>query len=337
MPALHACLPLPDHGTARSARRRVGVEVEFAGLDVPAAAEVIADACGGRLDGPDTGAPRESIREIHVRGSRLGDIRVELDIALKRQWAEDLAASVLGDLIPVEVITEPLPRADLPRVESLLRTLAAAGALGTHEKLAYGFGIHFNIELPDDDGAALVATARAYALCEDWMRRADPLDPARRVLPFVAAFPHGLVAELARAEGWAPTDLARAMATHAPSRNFGLDLLPALQHLCPDALSGVPEDHLKGARPAFHYRLPEARLGAPGWSLAYEWNRWSVIEHVATDPDLLAALAADWPAHQGPLPGARATWAARVEARIAASALPARMGLDLRAPASDSG
>ncbi len=338
MPALHACLPpdgflpLPDHGAAPSADRRVGVEVEFAGLGVAEAAEVIANTCGGRLDGPGTDEPRE----IHVRGSTLGDIRVELDIALKRQWAEDLAATMLGDLIPVEIITEPLSRADLPRMENLLQALVASGALGTKEKLAYGFGVHFNIELPDDDGAALIATARAYALCEDWMRRADPLDPARRVLPFVAPFPQALVAELARAEGWSAADLARAMVAHAPSRNFGLDLLPALQHLCPEALSGVPEDHLKGGRPAFHYRLPEARMGAPDWSLAYEWNRWVLIEHVATDSDLLEALAGEWPVHQGPLPGPGADWAARVEALLAASSIPARMGLDQRTPARGS-
>ncbi len=327
MPDLHACLPhdrflpLPDHGTAPGAGRRVGVEVEFAGLDVAQAARVIARVCGGQLSAQDG-------REIQVRGSALGDIRVELDIALKQQWAEDLAAHLLGDLIPVEVITEPLPQGDLPRMADLMRQLVAAGALGTKAKLAYGFGIHFNIELPDDDGAALVAAARAFALCEDWLRAADPLDPARRVLPFVAPFPPALVAHLAGAGGWTPSDLARAMVEHAPSRHFGLDLLPALEHLCPGALAGIPEGHLKGGRPAFHYRLPEARLDWADWSLAYEWNRWVVVEHVAADPELLAALAADWVAQEADAPrGDGHDWPARVEALIARSGLPARMGL----------
>ena len=306
-------LPLPNDG----ADRRVGVEVEFAGLDVDQAARVIAARCGGRLEAQDA-------RTILLQGSDLGDIRVELDIALKQQWAETLAAQVLGDLIPVEVITEPLAQTALPRVGALLQALVAEGALGTKARLAYGFGIHFNIELPSEDTAALVATARAFALCEDWLRAADPLDPARRVLPFVAPFPAPLRAALARARDWAPEDLARAMVAHAPSRNFGLDLLPALEHLCPDALSGIPEGHLKGGRPAFHYRLPEARLEWEDWSLAYEWNRWVVIETVAADAALLAALARDWMDH-----GAQASaqdWAARVEAQLVAAGVPARLG-----------
>ncbi|MCC5992224.1 MAG: amidoligase family protein [Rhodobacteraceae bacterium] len=327
MPGLHSLLlphdrflPLPDHGAAASAARRVGVEVEFAGLGVAQAADVIARGYGGRR-------AEEDAREITLNDTALGDVRVELDIALKQHWAEDLAAQLLGDLIPVEVVTQPLAQSDLPRVERLIKTLVASGAVGTGEKLAYGFGIHFNVELSADDGAALVATTRAYALCEDWLRHADPLDPARRILPFVAPFPSGLVAHLAQAKGWGPRDLARAIVVHAPSRHFGLDVLPALQHRCPDALAGVPDDHLKGARPAFHYRLPEARLDEDGWSLSYEWNRWVLIEHVATERDLLAALAEAWAASLAAMTTERRGWAARVEGLIAASDLPRRMGL----------
>ena len=318
MPRLHAALPrdrflpLPGHGAAA---RRVGVEVEFAGLDVAEAARAITRVWGGSTDARDP-------RDIRLHGTALGDLRVELDIALKRQWVEDLAAQLLGDLIPVEVITDPLPRSDLPRVAALLRDLVAAGAVGSGAKLAYGFGVHFNVELPDDGGAALVATARAYALCEDWLRAADPLDPARRVLPFVAPFPPALVAHLAAHAGIDATGLARAVAAHAPSRHFGLDLLPALQHLCPDALAGVPADHLKGARPAFHYRLPEARLDEARWSLAYEWNRWVMIERIAANAALMDALARGWRAQHVDGRDASGDWPARVEALLQASTMP---------------
>ncbi len=321
MPRLHAALPrdrflpLPGHGSTGAADRRVGVEVEFAGLDVAEAARAIARSWGGAIHARDP-------RDIRLQGTALGDLRVELDIALKRQWVEDLAAQLLGDLIPVEVITDPLPQSDLPRVETLLRDLVAAGAVGSGAKLAYGFGVHFNVELPDDGGAALVATARAFALCEDWLRAADPLDPARRVLPFVAPFPPALVAHLAAHPDLAAPELARAMAAHAPSRNFGLDLLPALQQLCPEALAGVPDDHLKGARPVFHYRLPEARLDEDGWSLAYEWNRWAVIEHIAADAALLEALAEGWRAQHVDGRDASGDWPDRVEALLQQAGLP---------------
>lgn len=313
-------LPLPDHGNAASAARRVGIEIEFAGLSVHETASLIATHWGGA-------ASEQDPREVHVIGGRFGKVRVELDIALKQQWAEDMAAQVLGDLVPVEVITDPLVQADLPQADHLAQLLHSAGAMGTRAKMAYGFGVHFNPELPDDDGAALVATARAYALCEEWLRAAQPLDPARRVLPFVAPWPRAFIAALAEAEGWGVRDLARACATHAPSRHYGLDLLPALQHLCPEELTQVPDSHLKGGRPTFHYRLPETRLDEPGWSIAHEWNRWCLIEHVATEPDLLCALALGWKDHEGPLSRLRSDWATAVEDLIADSALPGRLGL----------
>lgn len=330
MPQLHSNLPrerfmtLPDHGATSSARRRVGVEIEFAGLDVARAAAVIQQHWGGAIKHADA-------RELHLQNSALGTIKVELDIELKQQWTEDLAEQVLGDLIPVEVITEPLPQTALPQVAAMATQLRSAGAMGTREKLAYGFGIHFNVELPEDDGAALIATARAYGLCEDWLRAADPLDPARRVLPFVAPWPRPFVSALAGGADWDLRDLARACAELAPSRHYGLDLLPALQHLCPDELTGVHPDHLKGGRPVFHYRLPETRLGEAGWSLAYEWNRWCVVEYVATDPALLARLSQDWAMFNGPLSRLSGAWAEHVAEVIRSSSLTQRMGLETMA------
>ena len=327
MPKLHSNLPrerflsLPDHGAAPSVERRVGVEIEFAGLSVEQAAAVLQQHWGGEIE-------RAHERALQLKGSALGKIEVELDIALKRQWTEDLAEQVLGDLIPVEVITDPLPQTALPQVEMLAAQLCSAGALGTREKLAYGFGIHFNVELPQDDGAALISTARAYGLCEDWLRAADPLDPARRVLPFVAPWPRPFVAALAGGVDWSLRELARACAQLAPSRQYGLDLLPALQHFCPDELAEVHPDHLKGGRPVFHYRLPETRLGEADWSLAYEWNRWCVIEHVATDPALLEGLSKDWTVLNGPLSRLSGSWAEHVGGVLSSSSLAQRMGLE---------
>ena len=35
----------------------------------------------------------------------------------------------------------------------------------------------------------------------------------------------------------------------------------------------LPNEKING-RPTFHYRLPDARLSDPGWSIAPDWNRW---------------------------------------------------------------
>ncbi len=325
MATFHALLPrdrflhLPDHGGMSSASRRCGVEIEFTGLSlVETAAQVVA-LWGGevREDGP---------RDLRVTGGRFGTVKVELDISLSRKWAEDVAAQVLGDLVPVEIVTAPMAQVDLPEADHLVRALVAAGAQGTKASLAYGFGVHLNPELPSDP-AALVSVARAYAICEDWLRAADPLDPARRVLPFVDPWPRALVTALVEAEGWSVQDLARAYATLAPSRHYGLDLLPALEHLCPETLRDIPDDHLKGGRPAFHYRLPESRLDTDDWSIAYEWNRWCVVEHVAADAALLARLARDFAAQDGLLTRLQGSWPAHVSEVFLASDLPARLGL----------
>ena len=102
-------LPLPDHGTS-SADRRTGVEVEFAGLTPKRASEVVQAQWGGTVtgDGP---------RNLVVTDGRMGRVKVELDITLKTRWVEDMAADILGDLVPVEVITAPIAQTDLPQVD----------------------------------------------------------------------------------------------------------------------------------------------------------------------------------------------------------------------------
>ena len=330
-------LALPDHPAPRCAvskSRRTGVEIEFAGMGVAEAAELVQDLWGGRL-------MPQSERVITVEGGVCGRVKVELDISLKKKWAEDLAAQALGDLVPVEIITAPLAQSQMVRADDLVRALRAAGALGTQAKLAYGFGVHLNPELPgmvaagtDDAGrgicvGALVSVASAYGLLEDWLRQSDPLDLARRVLPFVAPWPPALVDALAAGAGKAATEdvaaFARLYAHHAPTRNHGLDLLPALEHLAALALTDVPPEHLKGGRPTFHYRLPEARLDTENWSIAYEWNRWCLIETVGATPELLAELAEGWQTHRRTLLSRRAQWCEQVEACLNRADIVGRM------------
>ncbi|MCC5958651.1 MAG: amidoligase family protein [Rhodobacteraceae bacterium] len=315
MNKLHTALPreyfwpLPAHSAASQAPRRVGLEIEFAEVSVDDAAELVRALWGGEIcaQGP---------RDIQVKGGQFGDVKIELDIALKTKWAEDIAAKALGDLVPVEIVTPPLAQSDLRHAEHLTSALRKAGAKGSRAALAYSFGLHLNPELPTPDGSGLVAVARAYALLEDWLRASDPIDPARNIMPFVDRWPNALVEALVAGENWSVDDLAIAYARHAPSRQYGLDLLPALEHLRPELLTDVPDTQLKGGRPTFHYRLADARVDEPGWSIAYEWNRWVLVERVATTPDVLDALASDWTGHHASLTSTRGNWVAQVESRL---------------------
>ncbi len=307
---------LPDHAEQSSSDRRVGIEVEFAGLSVTQTAAVLRDLWGGVVSDAQA-------QNITLEDGRLGKLRVELDISLQEKWLEDLATRSLGDLVPVEIVTSPLHPSMFRDFAQGLDALCDAGALGTQEKLAFGFGVHFNPELPDDPAATL-AIIRAFGLLEDWLRHSAPLDPARRFLPFVNPWPVGLIDLLAEGRAMSLAQLAQDYARLAPARGYGLDLLPALEHLHPEALRAVPAGQLKGGRPTFHYRLPETRLGDRDWSLAYEWNRWVVIEHVATDAALLDQLAQDWQAHRAQLVSLRRDWAEQVEERLRAAGILAR-------------
>jgi hypothetical protein len=86
-----------------------------------------------------------------------------------------------------------------------------------------------------------------------------------------------------------------------PTRNRELDMLPLFAWIDEDRVrSCVPDARIK-ARPTFHYRLPDARIGDPGWSLALEWNRWCVVERLAADAERLAAMSEAWTANDARL------------------------------------
>lgn len=311
-------LPLPDHRGQSGKGRRTGVEIEFGGLSVDQTAQIICDLWGGAV------SDRQE-RVSVIEGGRLGKVKVELDISLAKKWAEDMAAQALGDLVPVEIVTAPLTQGQMPECTALLDALHQQGGLGTQAKLGYGFGVHLNPELPPGGTPALVAIVRAFALLEDWLRQSDPLDRTRRLLPFVNPWPLVLIDALASQRDWDLAEFAQTYARLAPARGFGLDLLPALQDACPQALSALAPDQLKGGRPTFHYRLPESRLGDPDWSLAYEWNRWVLVEQVACDAGLLAALADAWLAHRKKLLSRRAEFAQTVETLLADAGIVAHM------------
>jgi hypothetical protein len=196
--------------------------------------------------------------------------------------------------------------------------LRAAGARGTRDALAFGFGVHLNVEVAAEEARFILPVVRAFALIEDWLRAADPIDIARRILPFVAPWPRTLIDRLsAEGAGWGIDELVRDYLQLSPTRNRSLDLLPLLEHLRPGSVSSrLGSGKANSPRPTFHYRLPEARIDEADWSLAYEWNRWCLVERVAARPDLLADLAEAWAEHRGAYTTVRGAWAREVEARL---------------------
>ncbi len=279
--------------------RRAGFEFEFAGLEPVEAARAVAEVFGGRV--------RSESPFVHeVRGTRYGDVGVELDAsALKERrylralralglepgpellrGLEDLLLSVSATLVPCEVVLPPMPFAELDALEDLRRALRARRARGTDASLAYAFGMHINVEPPDLEAGTLVRYLRAVLLLDDWLREDAGLDLTRSVSPYIDRFPRDYVL-LAADPDYAPADVrdfARDYLAHNPTRNRPLDMLPLIAHLAPDALDGrLREPELVRPRPALHYRLPDCRVDEADWTVAWEWRRWLRVEALAWD------------------------------------------------------
>lgn len=282
--------------------RAVGVEIEFAGLDTHGAARIVAEALGGRLVIDGTHLAR-------VTDTGLGEIEFALDTryakppdersgfvdrALERLGAREDAAKLLSTVVPVEMVTEPLERAQFPLVDQAVGALRDAGAEGTEAAPLYAFGMHLNIALTHGGTDRAIRIAGAYSFAERWVRDRWPVDPARRLVPFIDPYPKGWRVELgqAMADGAVP-DLERFVRlyqTYNPSRNRGLDLWPLLGHLAPELARRVHAQVIKNARPAFHYRWPDSRISEPGWSPWGELDRWIRFERAADDPDRLERI-----------------------------------------------
>lgn len=299
--------PLPHADTQEDRPRLTGVEIELGGLEERTCAELCARHAGG--------AARQVDSAIwHVEGSALGTLKVYLDTALRhaeKSALRDAALTVGREIIPVEIVTEPLGREGLQRLDGLREALRRAGAVGSGGGVFFGFGVHLNVEVAGPDAGHVVPPLLAYALIEDWLRAANPIDHMRRVLPFTAPYPTRLVRRLI---GLGPkADLRHvidAYAQEAPSRNHGLDMLPLFAHLdaprIAPALSGTTSP-----RPTFHFRLPDCRIDEPDWTLDSEWRRWLTVERVAANGNALAALAKAWEEEHFAVTISRHFWAER--------------------------
>lgn len=311
----HAFLPLPRTRTADGQERRTGVEIEFGGLDERKAAGVVAGVLGGRVI-------REGAHACRVEDSAVGSLRLMLDTAFRVPHPSPLKAAILDlsrRVVPVELVTGPLARAQLPRLETLREALRTAGATGSRRGMLLGFGLHLNTEVPEESAEAIVPVLRAFALLEDWLRRLGPIDPSRRLLPFVDPYPRAFVDRLAEARDRDMPGLIDAYLDATPSRNRGLDLLPLFRHIDPVRVVAALGDSARAikARPTWHFRLPDCRIDEADWRLAFAWNRWRVVEIVAADRVLLDRLASDWLRHRRRIVAGTADWRRHVEAVLA--------------------
>ncbi|MEO1328268.1 MAG: amidoligase family protein [Pseudomonadota bacterium] len=283
-----------DDGLSLHGDRRVGVELEFADLSVPVAAQLTADLFHGEMR-------LETRHHATVSASSLGDFDVLLDTSLSEKLDEDSqtvakARVLFGDLaaivIPVEIACPPVPAKRLGEIETLVDGLRSAGASGTQRSLFYAFGTHLNVEAASVEPEAVARVMRAYLLLEDWLRDQIAVDPSRSAVGFEKRFSNAYQRHV-MAPDYAP-DAAALISDYLrfnPSRDFGLDLLPLLASIDEPAVREALPRQKVSARPAYHYRLPNSEIDNPSWSLRQELDRWRVVERLAASRAQLAAAA----------------------------------------------
>ena len=288
--------------------RRVGIELEFAGLTEERAAQITARLLGGVVRQPDS-------TDFLVKNSAIGDIEIYLDMRFRKDMGSDFGQRLLDVsriVVPIEAVTQPLALEDLPKVDELRDALRRAGALGSRNGVLYGFGLHLNPEVVSLEARDLYPVLRAFALLEPWLRRFDPMDVSRRLLPFTAPYPPAFVDILASQSEMGLDGIFEHYLAYNATRNRGLDMIPILAQIDRDRVASVLGS-MEGisARPTFHYRLPDCRINEPDWSVAYEWNRWVLVERLAASDDL-DALADAWGAFRREMFGVTSDWVGTV-------------------------
>ncbi|WP_306132854.1 amidoligase family protein [Roseivivax marinus] len=305
-----ASLPRPD--TAEGKPRHVGVEIELGGLPETRVAELARDAFGGEIE-------RGEEKGLVLTGSRLGDMEIYLDSALLghadtrfQEGLHEMARTV----VPVEIVTGPILPDRIADLDTFLDTLHAAGASGTSGGITAGYGVHFNPEVVSTRLDDVLPVLKAFAFAEDALRQEMGIDLSRRVLPFVDPYPRRLLDGLARAPIPDMAALIDLYLDRAPSRNHGLDMLCLFAHVDRDRVGAKMDLASVSARPTFHYRLPDCRIGDPNWSLALEWNRWVAIERLSEDHGFLSEIERAWQAHRDALTTVRGDWTKLTSERV---------------------
>jgi hypothetical protein len=198
----------------------------------------------------------------------------------------------VSPFVPRELITAPMPISRLPEMDEVVAILREAGARGRGAVLLDSLGLHFNVEPPRLDATTVTAFLKAFLLVEQDLRRETARGSRRLALTLPPDYPDAYRRRVL-APDYRP-DLETLTSDYLaanPSRKRALDLLPLLTFLDEGRVRAALPDEKIGARPVFHYRLPQAHLSDPTWGIMPDWERWLAVERLAADPDRLDRLA----------------------------------------------
>lgn len=304
-------------------KRRVGFELEFGGLSIPEAADILLGLFGGQIVKQDlyTAVIQNKIGRFEIEADstflkekRYGKYLEFAGLNSLSEAADGVMGKLAGTLIPFEIITPPLPIDALEPVEQIRAELLRHSAKGTKSSVFMAFGMQFNPEVPGKDASTLLNHLRAFFLLFDWLYEESEIPVARKVAPFIQNFPE-VYSRYVLNPAYNP-GLKRFMRDYLefnPTRNRPLDLLPLFADIDPQLVELFPVEHdLVKARPTFHYRLPNSMVDDPGWQIKSDWNKWVEVERLASDEYRLHRMTEDYfSVRSGNLLFVRSKWAAK--------------------------
>lgn len=280
--------------------RRVGIELEMSGLNLSQLATIVADFL--KLEITSDGRYARILR-----GDDAGEWVVELDFNLLKKMGrkthdastlegglensvEEAIAWAAESIVPMEIVSPPLPFDRLSQVEDLIAELRATGARGTSDHIINAFGMQLNPEVPANDPTIITAILKTFLCCYDWIVERVKVDLTRRITSYVDPFPHEYILKVVD-PGYQPDmdTLIDDYLHYNPTRNRALDMLPLFLHLDEKRVRNVTADELIKPRPTFHYRLPNCDIHKADWGLHLSWNDWVTMEALAANTQRLNA------------------------------------------------
>jgi hypothetical protein len=287
---------MPDVMTTREGEpRRVGVEIEISGPGYLELVSLTAKILNGTA--------RNVGRYVSKVDTSLGEFAVELDsdpikdLNLQEErvpeslrelggHAMDVIDYAAERLVPLEIISPPVPFDQLETIEALSDQLREAGAVGSREAIVYAFGLQLNPELPDLEADTLRRYLQTFAALYDWLKSRHQLDFSRKLTTYIEPWSGRYVDHLVAAD-YSPDmeGLMRDYLEENPTRNRALDLLPLFAHIDPDLLAEYVDDPRIKSRPTLHYRLPDCDIDNPRWHFSTVWNDWVILEQIVAHPN----------------------------------------------------
>ena len=313
----------PNPDTAQGNPRRLGVELEFSGMDIDTASTIVEAQFGGSVE-------VVSDFEHRVQDTSLGEFNVELDFEYLKAAGRDesldrdslldhlpqwMVAEMARLVVPIEVVSPPVAMQKITCLDAVVDRLRDAGALGTRQSPVYAFGMHLNPEMPALDSVTITRYLRAFLCLYEWLLRESDVDWSRRLTPYINPFPTEYV-RLVVSPDYAPTltDLMDDYLATNADRNRALDMLPLFAHIDERRVRDSIDDPRIKPRPTLHYRLANCDIDLNDWGIVTAWRHWLEVERLANDHDRLRSIATAYRDHLGAISSrAFGDWAAQCD------------------------